>query len=92
MSPWYWRPAGVEADAAWVAIEQRGPQVRFQHADAVGDGAGRDAQLLGGAHKILVARGGVKVAQALQRWKFGHLGETGDRQNILCHSTNMFVS
>ena len=36
---------GVEADAAWVAIEQRGSQVRFQHADAVGDGASEVGEL-----------------------------------------------
>ena len=65
-------PAGIQADPARVAIEQRPMQVRFEHANAVGDGGGRDAQFFGGAHEVLVARGGVEESQAIQRWKIGH--------------------
>ena len=64
--------AVVEGDAAARAVEQGTAEVAFEHADAVGDGGGGDLELLRGAHEALVASGGVKEAQALQRGQRRH--------------------
>ena len=62
----------VEAHAAVAAVEEGRADVLFQHADAVGDGGGGDAELPGGAHEALVAGGGVEEAEAVEGREVGH--------------------
>ena len=62
----------VETHRAVVAVEQRGAEMVFEHPDAVGDGGGRDAELLGGAHETLVAGGGIEEAEAVERGQGRH--------------------
>ena len=61
-----------EADPAVAAVEQRGAEMGFEHADAVGDGGGGDLQLVGRAHEALVPGGGIEEAEALERRQGGH--------------------
>ena len=56
-----------EADPAVAAVEQRGAEMGFEHADAVGDGGGGDLQLFGGADEALVPGGGIEEAEAFER-------------------------
>ena len=56
-----------EADPAVAAVEQRGAEMGFEHADAVSDGGGGDLQLVGRADKALVPGGGIEEAEALER-------------------------
>ena len=65
-------PALVEADPAVEAVEQGGAEMDFEHADAVGDGGGGDAEFLGGAHEALVPGGGIEEAQAIERRQGTH--------------------
>ena len=68
----------VEAHAAMAPVEQRSPEVVLEHADAVGDGGGGDAEFLGGTHEALVPGGGLEVAQAVQwRERFHGIGGKG---------------
>ena len=62
--------AAVEEYAALAAFEQCGAEVLLEHADAVGDGGGGDADFLGGAGETLVAPRGLEVAQAIE-WRQG---------------------
>ena len=70
--------APVEMDAAVTAGEQRGAEMVFQHADAVGDGRRGDAELLGGKHETLVPGGGLEESQAVERRQGNH--GTGHRE------------
>ena len=56
-----------EADPPVAAVEQRGAEMGFEHADAVGDGGGGDLQLVGGADEAFVPGGGIEEAEALER-------------------------
>ena len=56
-----------EADPAVAAVEQRGAEMGFEHADAVGDGGGGDLQLVGRADEALVPGGGIEEAEAVER-------------------------
>ena len=64
--------APVESHAADAALEQGGAQVLLQHAHAVGDGGGGDAEFLASAGEALVAGGGLEEAQAVQGRKDFH--------------------
>ena len=56
-----------EADPAVAAVEQRGVEMGFEHADAVRDGGGGDLELVGRADEALVPGGGIEEAEALKR-------------------------
>ena len=65
-------PAGVEAHALGAAFEQGNFQMLLQHADAVGDGWGGDAELGPGADEVFVPGGGVEEAEAIEGWEVLH--------------------
>ena len=60
----------VEEHAAVAALEESCAEVLLEHADAVGDGGGGDADFLRGARETLVPRRRLEVAQAIE-WRQG---------------------
>ena len=58
----------VAADRAVEAVEQWSAEVRFEHADAMGDGGRGDAELPRGADEALVPRGSIEEAEAIE-WR-----------------------
>ena len=60
-------PAPVETYSAMAADEQRGTEMAFQHADAVGDGWRGDAEFGGGKCEVLEAGGDFEERQAVER-------------------------
>ena len=56
----------VEADRAVVAVEKRGPDVSFEHTDAVGHGGSCDLKLFGSTHETLMPGGGFEEAEAVE--------------------------
>ena len=48
------------------------PRWLLQCADAVADGGGGDAELVGGEGEALVAGGGLEESQAVERWQGSH--------------------
>ena len=62
----------VEVDAAPPALEQLGPEMALQHADAVGDGGRGDAELLAGMGEAAEPGGGLEESQAVEGRQGNH--------------------
>ena len=60
----------VEVHPTLAADEQRGTEMAFEHADAVGDRGGGDPEFLGGADEALMPGGGIEEAETL-KWRQG---------------------
>ena len=75
-------PARVEPHAASPTVEQDFAEMLFEHADAVGNGGGGDAEFLGGAGEAFAPGGGFEEAEAVQgreRWHGQMFQSTGDK-------------
>ena len=89
--------AAVEADAARAADEEGGLEMVFEHADAVGDGGGGDAEFGAGLGEALMAGGGLEEAQAVEGGQRFHGfvggGRSGiTRRNIICVYHKLYFS
>ena len=58
----------VEVHPTLAADEQRGTEMAFEHADAVGDRGGGDPEFRGGADEALMPGGGIEEAETL-KWR-----------------------